>query len=52
METTTIKILKTTRELLKSFGKKGENYDEVINNLIAKLNKTGDDGTTRGTECG
>ena len=33
-ETTTIPLNKSTRDLLKKFGKKGETYDEVLRRLI------------------
>ncbi|MDD3159567.1 MAG: hypothetical protein PHQ98_01195 [Candidatus ainarchaeum sp.] len=39
METTTIMVKQTTRELLKEFGKKDETYDEIINKLIEATDK-------------
>ncbi|MHA1520306.1 MAG: DUF7557 family protein [Promethearchaeota archaeon] len=33
-EITTIPLKKTTRDKLKTFGKKGETYDEVIRKLL------------------
>ena len=54
MEYTTIKITKETRELLKSLGKKGDSYDEIIYSLmkdVTKLNQRGDDGTGGSSEC-
>jgi predicted CopG family antitoxin len=34
METTVIKVKKETREMLKSLGRKGESYDDIIRRLI------------------
>jgi hypothetical protein len=36
-ELTTIKIRKETRDVLKSVGKKGETYDEIINRLLDRV---------------
>ena len=33
-ETTTIPLSKETRDLLKSYGRKGETYDELIRRLL------------------
>jgi hypothetical protein len=33
-ETTTIPLSKKTRDLLKSYGRKGETYDELIRRLL------------------
>lgn len=33
-ELTSIKIKKSTRDVLKSVGKKGETYDDIINRLL------------------
>ena len=35
-EVTTIPIRKDTRDMLKSFGKKGETYDQIIRKLMEK----------------
>lgn len=34
MSKTTISIRKDTREMLKNYGKKGENYDHIIRRLM------------------
>lgn len=34
MEQTTIQVSKETREKLKNIGKKGQTYDEIIENLL------------------
>jgi hypothetical protein len=34
LKLTTIKVRKETRDALKSVGKKGETYDEIINRLL------------------
>jgi hypothetical protein len=36
METTTIQVNKSIKELLKSFGRKGETYNEIITKLIER----------------
>lgn len=36
METTTIQVDKNVREMLKSFGRKGETYNEIISKLIER----------------
>jgi hypothetical protein len=36
-EFTTIKIRKETRDVLKSVGKKGETYDDIINRLLDRV---------------
>ena len=36
METTTIQVNKSIKELLKSFGRKGETYNEIIAKLIER----------------
>jgi len=36
MSTTTIQVETDIRELLKSFGKKGETYNDIIKNLIKR----------------
>jgi DNA replicative helicase MCM subunit Mcm2 (Cdc46/Mcm family) len=38
-EFTTIQITKTTRDRLKSLGKKGETYDEIINSILPVAKK-------------
>jgi hypothetical protein len=35
MEITTIPVAKETREHLRSFGKKGETYDQILKRLIS-----------------
>ena len=40
MDITTVRVLKKTLEKLKSIGKKGETYDEIINRLIESDTKT------------
>ena len=35
MEITTIPLAKDTRERLRSFGKKGETYDQILKRLIS-----------------
>jgi hypothetical protein len=35
MEITTIPVTKETREHLRSFGKKGETYDQILKRLIS-----------------
>ena len=51
MVNTTIQIAKETRDRLKSFGKKGDNYDEVLNLIMDELNQQGDNGTGGSAEC-
>ena len=36
-ELTSIKIRKKTRDVLKSIGKKGETYDDIINRLLDRI---------------
>ena len=36
METTTIQVNKNIKEMLKSFGRKGETYNEIITKLIER----------------
>lgn len=36
-ETTTIKIMKATRDALKNIGKKSETYDDIINRLLDRV---------------
>ena len=36
METTTIQVDTNIRDLLRSFGRKGETYNEIIENLIGR----------------
>lgn len=36
-ELTSIKIRKETRDVLKSVGKKGETYDDIINRLLDRV---------------
>ena len=36
-ELTSIKVRKETRDVLKSVGKKGETYDEIINRLLDRV---------------
>lgn len=36
-ELTSIKIKKETRDVLKSVGKKGETYDDIINRLLDRV---------------
>ena len=36
METTTIQVDTRIRDLLRSFGRKGETYNEIIQNLIER----------------
>jgi hypothetical protein len=36
-EQTTIVIMKATRDVLKSIGKKGETYDDVVNRLLDRV---------------
>lgn len=36
-ELTSIKIRKETRDVLKSVGRKGETYDEIINRLLDRV---------------
>jgi len=36
-ELTSIKIKKETRDVLKSVGKKGETYDDIINKLLDRV---------------
>jgi hypothetical protein len=36
-EFTTIKIRKDTRDTLKSIGKKGETYDDILNRLLDRV---------------
>ncbi|HUV98202.1 MAG TPA: hypothetical protein VMW14_01715 [Candidatus Paceibacterota bacterium] len=36
-ESTTIKIMKATRDALRSIGKKGETYDEIVNRLLDRV---------------
>jgi len=36
METTTIQVDTNIRDLLRSFGRKGETYNEIIQNLIER----------------
>jgi len=36
-EPTTIKIMKTTRDTLKSIGKKSETYDDIVNRLLDRV---------------
>lgn len=36
-ELTSIKIRKETRDVLKSVGKKGETYDDIINKLLDRV---------------
>ena len=36
-ELTTIKVKKETRDVLKSVGKKGETYDDIINRLLDRV---------------
>ena len=36
-EPTTIKIMKATRDVLKSIGKKGETYDDIVNRLLDRV---------------
>lgn len=38
---TTIQISKETREMLKSLGKKGETYDDIIRRLIELAKRVG-----------
>ncbi|MDK2371895.1 MAG: hypothetical protein QI197_00695 [Candidatus Korarchaeota archaeon] len=38
---TTIQISKETREMLKSLGRKGETYDEIIRRLIELAKREG-----------
>lgn len=38
-ETTTIQISKRTRDKLKSLGKKGETYDQIIRRILKTLEK-------------
>ncbi len=38
-EITTIKVRVSTRDLLKSLGRKGETYDEIIRRLIHEAKK-------------
>jgi hypothetical protein len=41
MSDTTILVMKETRQLLRDLGKKGQTYDQVINDLAkAKVQKT------------
>ncbi len=36
-ELTSIKLRKSTRDVLKSVGKKGETYDDIINRLLDRV---------------
>jgi hypothetical protein len=36
-ELTSIKLKKETRDVLKSVGKKGETYDDIINRLLDRV---------------
>jgi len=38
MTTTSITIKKSTKNFLKSFGKKGETYDNVLCNILKHIN--------------
>ena len=46
-DVTTIQITKETREMLKSLGRKGETYDEIIRRLIALAEKAEKEGSGR-----
>ena len=40
---TTIQLEKRTRDLLKSIGKKGETYDEIITRLLKEYEEEGNE---------